>query len=85
MGQEQIELFGESIRPDRSPKYVKNGHAGIPGNGPQGETCKTCRHLAKRYLSRTYYKCGLCRQNWTGSYGTDVLLKSPACQFWEAP
>lgn len=64
---------------------VKNGYAGIPGTGPEGETCKTCKH--KRSMSNTgtkhWIKCQLRRATWTGGEGTDILARSPACSKWE--
>lgn len=60
------------------------GHAGIPGTGPKGETCKSCRHLARLEFAKTYLKCGLMRNRWTGGPGTDVRAKDPACWKWEA-
>lgn len=50
---------------------------------PAGETCRSCRHRTcnEMYSGRRYYKCGLM----PGSHGpaTDIVLKSPACSFWE--
>lgn len=68
----------------RQPKQKKNGYAAAPGTGPAGETCKTCDHLVKKVLSRPYNKCALMSAHWTGSYGTDVLARAPACRRWQA-
>lgn len=62
----------------------KRGHAGLPGNGPEGETCKTCKHYTIIRLSKDYRKCGLTRPKWTGGPGTDIRAGDPACEFWEA-
>jgi hypothetical protein len=62
------------------------GHAAAPGSGPQGETCGSCRHLARnRPSSRAYLKCGLMEAAWTGGAGTDVRARDPACSQWQAP
>jgi hypothetical protein len=81
-------LFGEPVElriseARRKPTEPK-GYASLPGAGPQGETCKTCRH--KRDLgstARTYWKCELMRAHWTGGPGTDIRMRSPACRRWE--
>ena len=45
----------------RKPTQPK-GYAGIPGTGPAGETCKTCKYIVRRGgSSRIYLKCGLNR------------------------
>lgn len=59
------------------------GHAARPGSGPQGETCRTCKHLARISLGKTYLKCGLMKKRWTGGPGTDVRARDAACQLWE--
>ena len=82
---EAVNIFGEPIVLEvstaRRKPTVKRGYAALPGTGPAGETCKTCRH-AKRFGG--YSKCGLQRNAWTGGEGTDILLKSPACRRWES-
>ena len=59
------------------------GHAGSPGVGPKGETCGTCKHLHRREMAGTYFKCGLNRHNWTGGRASDVRSKDAACSKWE--
>lgn len=61
----------------------KRGHAARPGTGPAGETCHTCEHLTKRVFAKTYTKCALARETWTGGGGSDVRHKDPACSLWE--
>lgn len=63
---------------------VPAGYAAIPGTGPEGETCKTCKHLFRNRMARTYLKCGLMRAYWTGGGKSDVRARSPACKRWEA-
>ena len=60
------------------------GYAAPPGSGPTGETCKSCRHLFRNILSKTYLKCDLMRSGWTGGAASDVRAGSPACSRWEA-
>jgi len=58
-------------------------YADTPGTGPAGETCKTCRHLYRRTMAKTYLKCALTRHGWTGGGKTDVKATAPACSKWE--
>lgn len=79
------DLFGElpnQAAPDR-PVRNKGLYAALPGSGPAGETCGSCRHLSGKRMSRRYYKCELTRARWTGGPGTDVKVRSPACAKWE--
>lgn len=86
------DLFGNEITIEQAREIeckgkrnvAPNGYAARPGSGPSGETCKTCAHAVKISLSKNYWKCGLCRANWTSSIRTDIRLKSLACQFWQA-
>lgn len=68
-------------RKRREPK--PNGYAYFPGTGPAGETCKTCKHIYRNRLAKTYLKCNLNQAKWTGGGGSDIRAKSPACKFWE--
>lgn len=70
-------------RARKSP--TPRGYAAPPGTGPAGETCGSCRHLARRSLAKTYLKCELMSAVWTGGGGTDVKAKAPACRRWESP
>lgn len=89
------DLFGNPIIPDgpamtpaerrkltrREP--VPKGYAAEPGTGPEGETCRTCKHHAIMQYAKSYHKCELRRATWTGGRGTDILVRSPACKMWE--
>lgn len=66
------------------PRSKKRGHAAQPGGGPEGQQCRTCRHLRRLILSKTYLKCGLIETRWTGSEATDVRASDPACIKWES-
>lgn len=61
----------------------KRGYADKPGTGPEGETCKTCRHIYRNQMAKTYLKCGLMRAVWTGGAATDIKASWPACSKWE--
>ena len=73
---ERKKLFGAPI-----PK--KGRYAGIPGTGPDGETCRSCAHKAySGGCSGAYIKCGLMRAQWTRGCGTDIKAGTPACARW---
>lgn len=78
----QDSLYPDFEFPDK-PTVRKRGHAGQPGNGPDGETCKTCKHYTLKRMAKTYRKCGLNKANWTGGPGSDIRAGDPACDFWE--
>jgi hypothetical protein len=65
---------------------AKNGYAAPPGTGPEGKTCKDCKH--KNSMSnggaKHFIKCNLRRATWTHGEGTDILARSPACNKFEA-
>lgn len=67
----------------RKPTQPK-GYVAPPGTGPDGETCKTCRHIYRNQMSKTYLKCGLNRAAWTGGPGSDIRASAPACRMWES-
>lgn len=91
------DLFGNPVIPDgpamtlaerrkqqrRLRGETPRGYYAPPGTGPDDETCKTCQHAVAIRMSKTYHKCALRRADWTGSYSTDIRLKSPACRVWE--
>tara|TARA_Y100000310_G_C20029973_1_gene511333 strand:+ start:142 stop:429 length:288 start_codon:yes stop_codon:yes gene_type:complete len=76
-----------NLFPDWNPpgniRPLKKGHAGQPGTGPEGETCKTCEHYVKRVYSGTFRKCHLTIKTWTKGKGSDIRAGDPACEFWE--
>ncbi|HKS74292.1 MAG TPA: hypothetical protein VJQ82_13910 [Terriglobales bacterium] len=54
--------------------YTKpSGYAAIPGTGPEGETCRSCKHMVRRRNANVYRKCGLMRPRWTGGSKADYL------------
>ncbi|MGY6257262.1 hypothetical protein ACXIVK_27775 [Paraburkholderia caledonica] len=85
---EYVDLLGDTIiervSEARRKPTTPNGYAGSPGRGPAGETCRSCQHKRSTGSStaRTYWKCGLMQAHWTGGPGTDIRMRSPACQFW---
>jgi hypothetical protein len=85
------DLFGldRALTPEERRKLSRRdpeprGHAGIPGSGPAGETCGSCKHLCRNQMAKVYLKCGLNRQMWTGGRASDVRARDLACKFWEA-
>lgn len=85
-----IDLLGDDIKPApvsnaKHKPTVRKGYAAIPGTGPQGETCKTCENARRcnEGGAKQFYKCILIKHAWTGGYGTDILLKSQACRYWQ--
>jgi hypothetical protein len=90
-----VDLFGnEIIEPAPARRSITGkkrsntkakGYAARPGTGPDGEKCKTCRHIFgnKMGSGRVFWKCSLMKHCWTGGRGSDVLVNSPACGKWE--
>lgn len=72
---------GDGPRQRKTP--LPSGHAARPGSGPKGETCRTCGHLTRIRRAKTYLKCMLMHEHWTGGGKTDVRAKDPACRLWE--
>lgn len=65
-------------------RQTKTGcYADFPGTGPAGETCKSCKHIYRKHMGKTYLECALTRAWWTGGGGTDIKAGSPACSKWE--
>ena len=80
------------IKPVRVDKYGKprgkhytqpRGYAFNPGTGPANETCGTCKFIGK---VRRWAKCyhDFARRKHTHGRGSDILVRSPACKYWEA-
>lgn len=67
----------------RKPTLPK-GYAALPGTGPAGETCRTCRHKSPTGFNARYYKCYLVRHRWTHGISTDIRVRWPACSKWQA-
>jgi hypothetical protein len=69
----------------RKPTQPK-GYAALPGTGPEGKTCRDCKH--KHTMSNTgaksWIKCELMRAAWTHGPGSDIRASSPACRRFEA-
>lgn len=83
------DLLGNEITEAEARRQMKRkgtqpqGYAAMPGSGPEGETCGSCKHLCRKRMAKTYLKCGLMRRHWTGGTATDVRAKAPACRNWE--
>lgn len=70
-----------SIRLVSGKRKRKSGYAAQPGTGPEGEKCKTCRHIRRvQGGAKTFPKCALIR--WTKGPGTDIKVNAPACSRW---
>lgn len=92
---EQADAFGgvtgttRDGRPIRKPSTPRpDGYAGMPGAGPDGETCGSCGHIERfrngsdtKHWAKCSHRLG---PEWTCSRRTDVLIRSPACQHWSA-
>lgn len=74
--------WDEPMKLPKAKRGQPKGNAAPIGSGPQGETCKTCRHSYAVKFAKTYHKCRLVRA--TSGPGTDIRLKWAACSRWEA-
>jgi hypothetical protein len=82
--QMQAPMSGYGVTQKRKRREpVPRGYAALPGTGPAGETCRSCKHYTRREMAKTYLKCGLMTAYWTGGGGSDIRAKSPACRHWE--
>jgi hypothetical protein len=76
-------LFPDLPHPPAMPKGDK-AHVGIPGEGPAGARCGTCRHAVVPWSnSKRYYRCNLNKARWSNGEATDIHLKDQACPKWE--
>ncbi len=74
--QSSLPGIGQPIR----IKGGTNAYPAMPGTGPDGETCKTCRFSHFRGHGKRYWKCELVKT--TNGPGTDIRVGSPACHRW---
>jgi len=85
-------LFGDEITIDEAREIVRKlqkrknpkpkGNAAPIGSGPEGETCKSCKHSWSHTTAKRYWKCALVKP--TRGAGTDIRLKWAACSRWES-
>ena len=76
----------ERKRTRRRLSQRPRGYAALPGTGPEGETCGSCKHIRRSDTGiRIYPKCNLNRAAWTASQRTDIRVRWPACAKWENP
>lgn len=68
----------------RKPTEPK-GYAALPGTGPEGKTCRDCRHKQTHSNTgaKSWIKCALMKAAWTHGPGTDIKAGSPACRRFE--
>lgn len=86
MNPTQSDLFGAPTAPKVMAGGEKPaGYAGRPGSGPEGQTCGTCRFCRFRLIrGRRYYKCQRMSAVWSRDPETDISVRSPACDRFEA-
>lgn len=91
MSDDLFDLMNQPAMSDAERKRMRRrlserprGYAGIVGNGPKGETCKTCEHYTRKHAAGVYRKCALVAAAWTKSPRTDIKASAPACEKWEA-
>lgn len=92
MNYQQFTIFGDAEEINQEKTFFgdkkrkptqANGYAAKPGTGPEGETCKTCEHnITVNGGAKNYHKCELLGNKITHGTGTDIRVRSPACQFW---
>ena len=83
MAQPTLFDIGEALPKCQQIPMEKRCIPGVSGRGPQGETCRTCKH--KTYNStgvNNYLKCGVMMHAWTNGPGTDIKASWPACERW---
>ncbi len=75
----QLQLFEDQSLRNR-PKRSRATPQPI-GTGPDGELCRTCRHLYHfGHHGKVYLKCDLVER--THGAGTDIRARWPACRAW---
>jgi len=75
---QNLDLFGNPVKkPSSACGYASQNL------GPDGERCKTCKHITRLHYSKVYLKCGLMKAHWTGGTKTDIRANHPACELWE--
>lgn len=76
---------GESKTPGVNKTTMPKGYAADPGSGPDGFTCRQCKHYIIKYTQAgyTHPKCGLMRHRWTNGRGSDIKVSSPCCKKFE--
>lgn len=74
----------DSRKRKRKPTQPK-GYAALPGTGPEGKTCKDCRHKETHSNTgaKSWIKCAAIKAKWTHGPGTDIRAGSPACSRFE--
>ena len=85
MAKKPIPMTGD-LFPDWTPPpppLKRKGHAGTPGEGPEGETCRSCQNYTLRMYSKVYRKCWLVKDGWTKGPATDIKAGDLACEKWE--
>lgn len=78
-------LFGPMEKETRRGRPIsRRCTAARSGTGPEGETCKTCRHFVRiRHNDGAYFKCGKVQHLWTHGEATDIRAGWAACSEWQ--
>lgn len=81
----ELTLFGPMERERRTGRPIsRRCTAARSGTGPEGETCRTCRHFVRlQYRNGLYFKCGKVKHLWTHGEATDIRAGWAACSEWE--
>lgn len=92
MAESQPDMLGgktvpaSRIRRQRShakPPVRREGWAGTPGNGPEGETCGSCTYCVVFQFRKAYNKCAARPgDHWKGGRATDIRPIDLACEKW---
>lgn len=92
MAESQPDMLGgktvpaSRIRRQRShakPPVRREGWAGTPGAGPEGETCGSCTYCVVFQFRKAYNKCSARPgDHWKGGRATDIRPLDPACEKW---
>jgi hypothetical protein len=69
--------------PAAAPIRSPNPCIALYGPGPEGQTCKGCRHLFAHGHERAYWKCDL--RTFSRGRATDHRVGWPACGRFERP
>lgn len=80
-----ISIFGDDIPDEPARVRQDRAHPAPPGSGPDGRTCKTCKHrrLQKTRAGSKFFKCFLMRRLWTFGAATDIRCRDKACRHYQ--
>lgn len=77
-------LFGDEIPDTPARRRVDRAHPAPPGTGPEGMTCRECKHMRRvEWHDYAYHKCQLMEHVWSHGGATDIRCKDAACRMFE--